>query len=175
MIWRTYRQIYQCWKWRKIYRKNDWYQKNYLSPNPTHNPVYRSWSVGFTIDPYLIFVTCGAGVKFFSLVSTKFVDLIKNEHVFGDRNPTLACFSVNNFKLKMVLVSTKWQISCMVIDLRLLPTNNPSWPDPQLFPFFNLSVICILASFHYKSCAQMLMILKSSSTTQMALLHPFPF
>ena len=100
---------------------------------------------------------------------------IKNEHVFGDRNPTLACFSVTNFKLKMVLVSTKWQISCMVIDLRLLPTNNPSWPDPQLFPFFNLSVICILASFHYKSCAQMLMILKSSSTTQMALLHPFPF
>ena len=60
----------KCWKWRKIYRKDDRYQKIYLSPNPTHNPVYRSWSVGFTIDPYLIFVTCGAGVKFFSLVST---------------------------------------------------------------------------------------------------------
>ena len=87
----------KCWKWRKIYRKDDRYQKIYLSPNPTHNPVYRSWSVGFTIDPYLIFVTCttcGAGVKFFSLVSKNLE--ITFLRFFVVINPALVFLLVSN-------------------------------------------------------------------------------
>ena len=63
---------------------------------------------------------------------------IKNEHVFGDRNPTLACFSVKNFKLKMVLVSTKWQISCSGQDAtfdKLFVQRRTGWSSMAEFPF----------------------------------------
>ena len=100
-----------------------------------------------TAAPYLIFVTCttcGAGVKNSSLVSIFCKLVCFGKHIWNfvflvSKDLDLVCFWC---QLKMVLVSTKWQISGMHLIWRQVIQSRDSWSDMMTGDQLRRTTIC---------------------------------